>query len=139
MPDVSRTAKLVGPLVLWTLFVWASRIRNIWIDDELSTGGQVLRTGFAIVFLTFAIAMAYRLYVGRGSELTPGDTRILAPFVAWTIGFWLVRGIGIIVDDHTTAFTIVHTALMLVSIGIALVASKALSMRSISSSPVAAQ
>ena len=136
---MSRTAKLVGPLVLWTLFVWASRIRNIWIDDDLSTGGQVLRTVFAIVFLTFAIAMAYRLYIRHGGELTPGDSRILALFVVWTVGFWLIRGIGIIVDDHPTGFTIVHTVLMLISIGIALVASKALSMRSISSSPVAAQ
>ena len=136
---MSRTAKLIGPLVLWTLFVWASRIRNIWSDDDLSTGGQVLRTFFAIVFLTFAIVLARRLYVSRGGELSAGDRRVLALFIAWTVGFWLVRGIGIIVDDHAATFTIVHTTLMVISIGIALVASKMLSPRSISSSPVVAQ
>ena len=123
----------------WTLFVWASRLRNIWIDEDLSAGGQLLRTLFAVVFLSFAVVMAHRLYVHRGIELTPSDKRVLVLFVSWTVGFWLVRGVGIIVDDYTTAFTIVHAILMLISIGIALLASRALSMRSISSSPVAAQ
>ena len=144
---MSRRVKLVGPLVLWTLFVWSSRIRNIWGDDDLSTGGQVLRTGFAVVFLAFAVVMAQRLWVRRGQPLRSSDRAVLAAFVSWSVGFWLVRGIGIIIDDHTTEFTLIHTALMIVSIGIALVAASALTESkrqddvepSISSSPVDAQ
>ena len=36
-----------------------------------------------------------------------------------SVGFWFVRGVGIIADDHTLGFTVVHTVLMVVSIGLA--------------------
>lgn len=139
---MSRTLKLVGPLVVWTLLVWSSRIRNIWTDDDLTAGGQVLRTLIAVVFLAFAGALARALWVGRGQGLSGGDRVLLGTFVIWSVGFWLVRGIGIIVDDHTTGFTLIHTALMIASIGIALLAGSALSSTaaaSISSSSAAAR
>ena len=42
------------------------------------------------------------------------------PLVVWTVGFWLVRGGGILLDDHDAAFTVIHTALMVVSIVLAM-------------------
>jgi hypothetical protein len=62
--------------------------------------------------------------------------------IIWTVGFWLVRGIGIMVDDHTLGFTVVHTVLMVISIGLAVIASRALNaanLGSISSSRAVAR
>ena len=39
---------------------------------------------------------------------------------AWTLGFWVVRGGGILLDDHDAAFKAIHSALMVVSIGLAM-------------------
>ncbi len=136
----SRVASLL-PLVVWTLVVWVSRLRNVWTDADLSASGQAWRTVVAAVFLGFALALAVRLWQRRGRELTAGDRALVGLFVAWTIGFWLVRGIGIIVDDHDAAFTAVHTALMLASIGLASNAGRALrtSPAPVSPPPVAAR
>lgn len=95
-------------LVVWTLLVWSSRIRNVLQDDDLSGFGTAWRLGAAALFLVLAVAAAVR-------------TRPwLAVLVAWTVGWWLVRGIGILVDDHDVGFKVVHTVLMVVSIGLAM-------------------
>ena len=126
------------PLLIWTLFVWSSRIRNVWTDEDLSTGGQLLRTGYAIVFLAFGIALTAMLWRRRPEPLDPLGQRVLVAFLAWTVAFWLIRGIGIIVDDHTTSFTVIHTILMIISIGLAAWAATTVERRSISSSPATA-
>ena len=126
------------PLLIWTLFVWSSRIRNVWTDEDLSTGGQLLRTGYAIVFLAFGIALTAMLWRRRPEPLDPLGQRVLVAFLAWTVAFWLIRGIGIIVDDHTTSFTVIHTILMIISIGLAAWAATTVERHSISSSPATA-
>ena len=140
MPSLSvhpRVRPLI-PLLIWTLVVWSSRIRNVWTDEDLSTGGQVLRTGYAVVFLAFGVTLAAIVWRRRPEPLDGLGQRILAVFLAWTVAFWLIRGIGIIVDDHTTSFTVIHTVLMIISIGLAAWAATAIERRSISSSPAAA-
>ena len=134
-----RSVVPLVPLLVWTLFVWSSRIRNVWTDDDLTTGGQVLRTGYAVVFLAFGVAMVVLVWRGRPEPLSSMGQRVLAVFLAWTVVFWLIRGIGIIVDDHTTSFTVIHTVLMVISIGLAAWAATAIERRSISSSPAAAR
>ncbi len=134
-----RSVVPLVPLLIWTLFVWSSRIRNVWTDEDLTTGGQVLRTGYAVVFLAFGIAMVALVWRGRPDPLSPVAQRVLAVFLAWTVVFWLIRGIGIIVDDHTASFTVIHTVLMVISIGLAAWAATAIERGSISSSPAAAR
>ena len=126
------------PLLIWTLFVWSSRIRNVWTDEDLSTGGQVLRTGYAVVFLAFGMSLVVMLWRRRPEPLDAFGQRVLVVFLAWTVGFWLIRGIGIIIDDHTASFTVIHTILMIISIGLAGWAATVVERRSISSSPAAA-
>lgn len=123
---VSPRLKVLGPLVLWTVFVWLSRLRNVWSDEDLTTNGQLLRTGYAAVFLIFGVGLAVRLWARRGQPLTSGDRRFLVAFLVWTVGFWLIRGIGIIVDDHEVGFTVIHTVLMIISLSIAGLAATAL-------------
>lgn len=107
------------PIVVWTGFVWLSRIRNVWLDDDLSTAGQVLRTGYSVVFLGFAAASTIVLRRARHRALATRESRLLGLFLVWTVGFWLIRGIGIIVDDHDLGFTMIHTVLMVISLGLA--------------------
>lgn len=93
-------------LVVWTVVVWVSRFRNVLADDDLSAAGTTWRIVVVVVFVALA-----------GWVLIDG--RRLVFLVVWTVGFWLVRGIGIIIDDHDLGFTLVHTVLMVLSIGIA--------------------
>ena len=86
MPSLSvhpRVRPLI-PLLIWTLFVWSSRIRNVWTDEDLSTGGQVLRTGYAVVFLAFGVTLAAIVWRRRPEPLDGLGQRILAVFLAWT-------------------------------------------------------
>ena len=123
---MSTRTKLLAPLVVWTLFVWTSRLRNVWMDDDLGLSGQVIRTVMAAVFLAFGLATARLLRVQRRRALESRHRMLVGGFIAWTIGFWLVRGVGIIVDDHTLGFTVVHTILMVISIALAGLATRAL-------------
>lgn len=139
MPSLSERSRLLLPLVVWTLFVWVSRLRNVWSDDELSSGGQMIRTVVALVFIGFATATGVRMRRLRGQPLETADRWLIRGFVIWTIGFWTIRGVGIILDDHSVGFTVVHTVLMIISITLALVAARVLSGRYISSSLAAAR
>ena len=41
--------------------------------------------------------------------------------MVWTVGWWTIRGVGILLDgNHETGFKVVHTVLMVVSIALAM-------------------
>lgn len=107
-------------LAVWTLLVWTTRIRNVWTDESLSTAGQVWRTALALVFTALAVAT---LLAWARSRRSPGGTRwaagVVRVFAVWTVAAWVVRGLQIATDDHGVAFVAVHTALAVVSIGLA--------------------
>lgn len=101
-----RAWPALSVLVGWTVVVWASRLRNVLGDDELDDRGVAWRIVVVVVFVTLAVASA--------------SGRAVSILVWWTIGFWLVRGGGILLDDHDVGFTVIHTALMAVSIAAAM-------------------
>ena len=109
--------RLAVPLLLgWTFFVWISRIRNILDDDDLSGAGRAWRLGAAALFVVLAAVVL----VARRRR-SPRATALLAGLVVWTIGWWAIRGIGILVDgNHDAGFKLVHTILMIVSIALAM-------------------
>ncbi len=123
-------ARRVWPLVLWTLVVWVPRIRNIWIDDELSTGGQLGRTALALTLIVPAIVLAGVLW-RQGDKLLGAAKVTVFGFAAWTVAVWLVRGGSILVADHDAAFKVVHTVLAAVSIALS-----ALAVRRVTALPV---
>ena len=102
-------------LVGWTLFVWVTRMNNIVQDDDLSAGGMAWRLGAAAFFVALAVAL---LVATRRSPARVNA--VLGVFVVWTIGWWSIRGVGILVDNHDVGFKVVHTILMVVSIGVAM-------------------
>ena len=102
-------------LIGWTLLVWTSRIRNVVADEDLSTGGRTWRIGAAVVFIglagAYAVSLRWSVSWGRS---------VLAALVVWTVGWWSIRGIGILLDDHDVGFKVIHTVLMAISIGLAM-------------------
>lgn len=116
------TRRLRAALVLsgWTVLVWTTRIRNIWTDDSLSTSGQLWRTAIAVVFTAFAaVTIGEWVRARRTGVVAARAATWIRAFAAWTVVVWLIRGVQIGVADHGAAFKIVHTALAVVSIGLA--------------------
>jgi hypothetical protein len=104
-------------LVVWTFFVWTTRIGNIWRDADLDTGGKVGRTVLALSFTLLAVAVVVALW--RRARWTGKAVLTLA---GWTIGVWLVRDASILLGDHEVGFKVVHTVLAVVSIALSVFA-----------------
>ncbi len=110
--------RLLWVAVAWTAVVWVGRIRNVFGDDNLSGGARFWRIAVSIVFLVLA-AMLATVALGRWHRRPLGSTRMVAVFCLWTIVFWTVRGGGLLFAEHDAEFKLVHTALAVVSIGLA--------------------
>jgi hypothetical protein len=113
-----RRHRAAAALVAWTFLVWTTRIANIWRDADLDTGERWGRTLLAVSFTVLAIAAAVALWrrLGQATVVAVGA------LAAWTIAVWVVRGIGILAADHDLGFKVVHTALAVVSIVLAVLA-----------------
>lgn len=107
-------------LVVWTFFVWTTRIANIWGDDELTSGEKWGRTALAMSFTVLAVAVAWALWQRAGWL----RMAVLA-LAGWTTAVWIVRAIGIATGDHETAFIVVHVALAVVSVALSVLAVRA--------------
>ena len=113
-----RLARLVCVLVAITVVVWVVRVVNVFGDDSLSGSARLWRLLVAGCFLVFA-GLAVAVLSGRWAGHRLGSTRLVAMFCLWTMVFWAVRSIGILLGDYDTEFTLVHVLLALVSVGVA--------------------
>lgn len=112
-PDRLRPALA---LAAFTLFVWTTRIRNIWTDESLTTAGQLGRTALSVTFTAFAVAVLWLWWQGRRHGAVPSAARVVVSlFAAWTIGVWAIRAVQIASAGHDAAFVAVHTALAVAS------------------------
>ena len=113
-------------LSAWTVLVWTTRIRNIWTDDSLTTSGQLWRTALAGVFTVFAVVtLAAWVQARRTCRAAPSFLSAwIRAFAIWTIAVWSIRAVQIGGADHGLAFKAVHTALAIVSVGLALWAAR---------------
>lgn len=103
----------------WTLFVWTTRIRNIWTDDELETAAQVGRTALALAFTLFAVVSIAGWWRERRGARWSFARRWIAAFAVFTTAVWIVRAVQIALADHGAAFIAVHTVLAVISVGLA--------------------
>ena len=108
---------MVAVLVGWTLFVWTTRIGNVWRDHALDVGQKLGRTGLALSFTALA-AVVLVAHVQRRSWLAPA----VLGLAAWTTGVWLVRAARIATGDHGAAFITVHIVLAVISITLSVLA-----------------
>lgn len=121
--------KYLGPLAAWSVFVWGTRLRNIFTDDELSTSGQLGRGAIAVVFLLGAAGLVW-LLVRRRRGLDGRQRSMVVVFALFTIAYWIVRDLQILVADHSVGFKVVHTVLAVVSIAASVLALRFVQPRS---------
>ena len=114
-----RLARLVCVLVAVTVVVWVVRVVNVFGDDSLSGSARLWRLLVAGCFLAFA-GLAVVVLSGRWAGHRLGSTRLVAMFCLWTMVFWVVRSIGILLGDYDAEFTLVHVLLAVVSVAAAL-------------------
>ena len=110
--------RLACVLVAVTVVVWVVRVVNVFGDDSLSGSARLWRLLVAGCFLAFA-GLAAVVLSGRWAGHRLGSPRLVAMFCLWTMVFWVVRSIGILLGDYDTEFTLVHVLLALVSVGVA--------------------
>lgn len=109
-----RRPAAVG-LVAWTLFVWTTRIANIWRDDALDTGEKWGRTALALSFTVLAVAVVVALVRRAGGPLRVA----IGALAVWSVAVWVVRDARIVTADHGVGFKAVHVVLGVVSIALA--------------------
>lgn len=107
-----RAHRVRWVLVVWTLTIWSSRIRNILVDDAL--------TGFdrAVSLLVAGGLVALAVLVGWSIvRATPWAGVALVLLVAAGVLRWTIRGPMILLsDDWESGFKIVHTILWMVTV-----------------------
>lgn len=110
MKKVELARSRVFPFLIWTFVLWVSRARNVVSDNDLSVTGRLWRLSFVVTFVVLALIVGVRLI--RNLE----TYKWLMALVIWSIGFWLIRGGGILLDNEWSfGFKFVHTILMLVT------------------------
>jgi len=115
----SVVVKPAVALSLWTLYVWSTRIRNAWGDDDLSAGAAWAATALSASFIAFAGATLAWAWTTRRTGFPPCTRYLLVPFAVWTTAVWAVRGADIALGDHDVAFVVVHVALGVISAALA--------------------
>jgi len=129
MKQLMSRVQWIWVLIGWTVFLWVSRLRNVLNNDELTSSGRAIRVGVVVIFvvlagLTAGAVRQLRKHGGAG-RLGKMPAKIIGLFIAWTAGYWLIRGIGILIDgDYSIGFKAVHTVLMTVSLTLALLAAR---------------
>jgi hypothetical protein len=89
-------------LALWSLFVWATRIRNV-----ADAGGGAVDLAVPVGLTVLAVG-------------TLVDRRRLGPVLAAaTVAVWGVRLPFVLVHAHPAGFKVVHTVLAAISLGLA--------------------
>jgi len=102
-------------LPIWTLVVWATRIRNI-VDQDGSVGDLVVPVALTVLAV---VALVNRR---RGVPI----------LAAVTVVVWAVRAPLVLVHDHSGAFKVVHLVLAVVSVALAWVSWRAVAARPLS-------
>ena len=97
-------------LPIWTLLVWATRIRNVVDQDGV---------GWSLVVPLGMTLLAVAALVDRRRP------RTLLPLAAATVAVWAIRLPFVLVHDHPAGFKVVHAVLAVVSIALAAVTARA--------------
>ena len=106
-----------------TLLVWIIRVYNLFEDNEISNGERVGSLLVSTVFLLAAIAVI-KILVGSWRDRNIKKSRLITAFCIWTVTFWIVRSVGILIADHGAGFKIVHACLAIVFILLALIVNR---------------
>jgi hypothetical protein len=114
------------PIVLflvWTAYVWTTRIVNAWTASDESTGAKVLSSVVASGLLVLTAFAAAALIKARSRRLDAGQIAFFGWFVRVTWLVWALRIPQILLDGaRDVPFKVVHVVLGAISIGLAALA-----------------
>jgi len=111
---------LLATFVVWTTYVWVTRIVNAWgASSTETTGGKVVSTVLSGVMLVLALGGVAVLVQAWRRPLTVGAARFLQVFCGVTVVVWVVRSVQIVASDHDVPFKVVHVVLGVISIALA--------------------
>jgi hypothetical protein len=65
-----RDAWILRAAAIWTVWIWGTRIWNIWGDDERGAGFKVVHTVLAVVSVAFAVAIWRVASRGRNGQIS---------------------------------------------------------------------
>lgn len=104
-------------LVIFTVLIWISRLRNIWTDAGQSFFGKVAWTVPVLLFLVLAALVIRAKLVPASRPHFVGAVRLLG---GWTVVYWLFRSVRLFGGGHSFGFIVVHMILTALSIGLAI-------------------
>lgn len=105
-------------LVVWTLGIWGSRIRNIVADDDLTTSERTVGFLVAAGLIGSALSLAFGLV-----RSAPWTRFALAALALLGVLRFTIRGPLILLDDQwDTGFKVVHTILWAVTVALSVLA-----------------
>lgn len=112
----------------WTLFLWVTRLRNVATDDEIVGADRVWTMIGASAFVLAAVVVGLRVVQREvtGQSLDRVDVVGISSFALVSIGWWLVRGTQIALNDHSLGFIVIHIILGGGTIAFALLALRGL-------------
>jgi hypothetical protein len=121
-----RTAvRLTAALGAWTVFEWATRIRNAAAEADVDALVKAANVGVATGFTAMGVGLLAYAWRNRRTGLPAGAPRVLG-IVAFVItAWWSVRTLLVWIHEHDTPFKVVHTVLAVISITLALLARRA--------------
>ena len=101
------------PLVIWTLLLWTSRIKNILENSDLTYIAVAIRVLVALIFLLLALLTLRSFLRKKESQV------LLTTLCVWSLVYWPVRGGLIVIDsNYSFGFKAVHSGLMIVTLGL---------------------
>lgn len=117
----------VVALAAWSLFVWGTRINNVWSDASASVATRVSATVLSVSLLVLAAISATVCVRARHRRLGGGERSVLGAFAVSTIVVWVVRGVQITTADYSgdaaianpAGFKVVHLVLGAISLVLA--------------------
>jgi hypothetical protein len=120
-------------LVVWSLYVWTTRIVNVSNDPVAATSTKAWAISLSCLVLAAAISVAVVLVRARCRALRAGEATLVQVVAAGTVVVWLYRGIEILGADYSTnptitdpaGFKAVHVTLGVISIVFAALAIRA--------------
>ncbi len=107
--------KLLWAFVVWTLFVWFTRLNNVFGDSSMTSSETARAAGIAGAFLVVAASIPM---VAIGANRFLGNYVSIIAVV--TILWWSVRLVTNLLADESLGFKVVHTVLSFVAVGLSL-------------------
>tara|TARA_B100001996_G_scaffold32972_1_gene24821 strand:- start:18 stop:404 length:387 start_codon:yes stop_codon:yes gene_type:complete len=120
---MNRLVSFLWVLAGSTLLVWIIRIYNLLNDNEISNGERIWSLLVAAIFLLAAMAVV-KVLVSSWRDRNILNSRLVPAFCIWTVTFWVVRSVGILIADHEAGFKIVHACIAVVFILLALIVNR---------------